>query len=66
MGAMLVSFEKALEVVSHTIEKYNRIRPHSSCDYLTPEKAHLQSGEMRKRWKQSIQHLEKVPVEIIK
>jgi transposase InsO family protein len=66
MNAMLVNFEKALEIISHTIEKYNRIRPHSSCDYLTPEKPHLQSGEMRKRWKKSKQHLEKLPVEIIK
>jgi len=28
-----------------------RIRPHASCDYLTPEQAHLESGVPKKRWK---------------
>jgi transposase InsO family protein len=30
---------------------YNNIRPHSSCDMLTPEKSYLTSGGLRKRWK---------------
>jgi putative transposase len=34
-----------------TIKAYNEIRPHSSCDYLTPNQAHLQSGNLKKRWK---------------
>ena len=30
---------------------HNQLRPHSSCDYLTPDQAHLQSGTLKKRWK---------------
>lgn len=30
---------------------YNNIRPHSSCDMLTPEKSYLTSGVLKKRWK---------------
>lgn len=29
---------------------YN-IKSDASCDYLTPEQAHLRSGKLRKRWK---------------
>jgi transposase InsO family protein len=30
---------------------YNNIRPHLSCDMLTPEKTYLTSGVLKKRWK---------------
>jgi len=33
------------------IQIYNQMRPHASCDYLTPEEAHLKQGELKKRWK---------------
>jgi putative transposase len=45
------SFVEALQAVDQAIQKYNHIRPHSSCDYLTPVIAHEQSGWLRKRWK---------------
>ena len=34
-----------------SIERYNRKRPHLSCDMLTPELAHQVSGTLKKRWK---------------
>jgi transposase InsO family protein len=34
-----------------SIDIYNRIRPHSSVDMMTPEKAHMQKGEISRRWK---------------
>ena len=34
-----------------SIEKYNNKRPHLSCDMLTPEVAHLNSGVLKRRWK---------------
>ena len=34
-----------------SIEKYNKKRPHLSCDMLTPEAAHLTSGKLKRRWK---------------
>lgn len=30
---------------------YNNQRPHSSCDYLTPEQAHTKVGKLASRWK---------------
>jgi len=37
--------------IRENIQVYNQIRPHASCDYLTPEQAHLKHGELKKRWK---------------
>jgi transposase InsO family protein len=33
------------------IDIYNRIRPHSSVDMMTPAKAHTQTGPIKRRWK---------------
>jgi putative transposase len=33
------------------IDTYNRVRPHSSVDMMTPEKAHTQTGQIKQRWK---------------
>lgn len=45
------SFIEAEQTVSSAIEKYNHIRPHASCDNLTPIQAHDNNGILRKRWK---------------
>ncbi|TDQ11887.1 IS3 family transposase [Pedobacter metabolipauper] len=37
--------------IRENIQTYNQIRPHASCDYLTPEQAHHKQGELKKRWK---------------
>lgn len=44
------SVEEAQLVVTSAVERYNTLRPHASCDYLTPEQAHAMEGPMRKRW----------------
>jgi len=44
-------FEQTYAKISKSIRAYNEIRPHASCDYLTPVQAHLQSAELPKRWK---------------
>gem|GEM_PF-3764482 len=33
------------------IRVYNSQRPHASLDFRTPEKAHSDNGEIKKRWK---------------
>ena len=33
------------------IRAYNGLRPHDSCNGLTPDQAHQQSGELTKKWK---------------
>jgi putative transposase len=44
------TYEAARVAVSSAVERYNKIRPHSSVDNLTPEKAHGRQGPLRKRW----------------
>jgi len=44
-------FSEAQQAVNHAVEKYNHIRPHDSCDKLSPVQAHDQNGFLRKRWK---------------
>lgn len=44
------SFNEAEQTVHNAVEKYNHIRPHASCDYLTPVMAHQHTGILRKRW----------------
>ena len=36
--------------ISDNISTYNQLRPHASCDYLTPQQAHSMTGELKKRW----------------
>jgi transposase InsO family protein len=64
LNALLINFEKALEIISYTIEKYNCIRPHSSCDFLTPKQAHDRQGQLKKRWEKRNKLPGKVPIEI--
>lgn len=45
------SFEHTYDRIVRSITAYNEIRPHGSCDYLTPSQAHLKVGELKKRWK---------------
>lgn len=45
------SFSETQQAAEQAINKYNHLRPHASCDYLTPVMAHEQSGWLRKRWK---------------
>jgi putative transposase len=46
-----LNFELTYELIQESIKSYNTIRPHSSCDYLTPAEAHLQREQLTKRWK---------------
>ena len=47
----LLGFEQTKNKISKSIKSYNELRPHASCDYLTPNQAHLQSEKLNKRWK---------------
>lgn len=46
-----LGFEETKKLVEQSIKAYNEVRPHSSCDYLTPDQAHLQKEVLKKRWK---------------
>ena len=45
------AFEGTTQIVEQAISAYNDLRPHASCDYLTPNAAHQGTGELKKRWK---------------
>ena len=46
-----LGFKETGKIVDRSIKSYNELRPHASCDYLTPQQAHLKSGKLEKRWK---------------
>lgn len=41
----------AYKAVKQAIAIYNELRPHSSVDMLTPDKAHQQNGTLKRRWR---------------
>jgi putative transposase len=41
----------AYKSIKQAITTYNTLRPHSSLDMLTPDKAHLMAGPLKRRWK---------------
>ena len=45
------SLAVAKKGIAQAVLIYNSLRPHSSCDMLTPQQAHQQKGDLRKRWK---------------
>ena len=51
LNRTFTSFAEAQQAVAQAVEKYNHIRPHASCDYLTPVQAHDHNGILRRRWK---------------
>jgi transposase InsO family protein len=51
LDRLFTTHEEATRAVKSAVRLYNQKRPHMSCDYLTPEVAHQQSGKLNKRWK---------------
>jgi len=47
-----VNFEQTYKKIDSSIKAYNELRPHGSCDYLTPCQAHEQGDVLKKRWKE--------------
>jgi putative transposase len=46
-----VGLQQTMLRIRQSIDAYNHQRPHSSCDMLTPAKAHLETGILKKQWK---------------
>jgi putative transposase len=44
-------FNTHLEAIKQSIDVYNELRPHLSCNFLTPNQAHQRSGKLLKQWK---------------
>lgn len=50
------SYREAVSPLAQSIHAYNNLRPHMSCDYLTPAQAHKKKGKLAKRWKTKKRH----------
>ena len=48
---LMEDITQARECIGRYIDFYNDRRPHMSIDYKTPAAAHLQTGELNKKWK---------------
>ena len=46
------SYSEAIDPLQRAITIYNRLRPHSSIENLTPEEAHKRTGPLKSLWKQ--------------
>ncbi|MBC7829277.1 MAG: IS3 family transposase [Chitinophagaceae bacterium] len=46
-----VNLPETMLLIRQSINAYNHQRPHSSCNMLTPAKAHLETGILKKQWK---------------
>jgi len=53
LSGHFMSNNLAQEAVNKAIDTYNNLRPHASCDYLTPAIAHDRNGPLNKRWRKS-------------
>lgn len=51
LGDGFSSYAAALDAVCSAIETYNTLRPHASCNYLTPDQAHKLEGRLKSKWK---------------
>ena len=51
-----MSINEAQQAVKHAVEKYNHLRPHDSCNKLTPVQAHERHGYLYKHWKTKAQN----------
>ena len=51
LNRLFKSRNEALIATQSAIANYNSLRPHMSCDYLTPHTAHLLDQPMRMHWK---------------
>lgn len=45
------SFEAAQKDIAKAVSIYNSLRPHLSCDMLTPDAAHKKTGVLARKWK---------------
>jgi len=51
LDAVFDTYEQANKAVLVAIKRYNKMRPHLSCGYLTPNQAHKSKRTLVKLWK---------------
>jgi putative transposase len=45
------NIQQATSAVDRSISVYNQMRPHASCDFLTPQQAHVKYGKLASKWR---------------
>lgn len=58
------NYQQALATVDQVIDVYNTLRPHASINYMTPEQAHQQQGQLPARWKPKKQRVREAYAEL--
>jgi transposase InsO family protein len=58
------NINKAHQAAAIAIDIYNRVRPHSSVDMMTPDNAHTQTGPIKRRWKNAFKPNKQAPESI--
>lgn len=61
LGKTFESYQHAVAATHAAIDLYNRVRPHMSCDNMTPQQAHLTTGALKKRWKSRTKKIQTDP-----
>lgn len=56
--------KQARQAAVIAIDTYNRLRPHSSVDMMTPETAHKQKGPIKRRWRNAFKPNKQSPENI--
>lgn len=56
LAQIFPSFEAAKNEVDKAVKAYNELRLHDSCNRMTPQAAHLQTGILKKHWKPKKYH----------
>lgn len=51
LNGTFCSFDQASLAIDKAVSIYNHLRPHSSCDYLTPDQAHQKQGLLTSKWR---------------
>jgi len=51
LNQTFLSYKDAVGPTHKAIDTYNRLRPHMSCGYMTPENAHNCKEILQKAWK---------------
>ena len=54
LNETFASHAQAEVAVEQSIQKYNELRIHDSCNRLTPVKAHEEKGILKKYWKPKV------------
>ena len=51
MTQKINDYHTLVDKVEQAVYRYNQLRPHLSCNMMTPNQAHLKQGVLKRKWK---------------